>query len=117
MTRQLAAGLVYVWLVSLPFLAFARVWTWTDERALWASAQWWASEKLRPMVNLGVFDRSPEHFERAIRTYAAGSRPKNVEWAGCALAVENLARVLAERGRYEESIKWSGYRCDGPLSW
>lgn len=109
MRRSTAAGLVYLWLVSLPLVAYARVQTWTSEEALWSAAAWWAPEKLRPWVQLG-------DYERAIRIWATGTRP-GLERVGCRIAVENLSRVLVVQGRFQESEQWSSYRCDGPLSW
>ena len=110
MLHRLGAGLVLIWLASLPILTGLRVPIWQDERALWQEATERSPLKPRPWVNLGQQSHvigDSESAEQAYRTAqrlaANPRRPVREQQTGWAVATVNLALLLAQRGEIQNA--------------
>lgn len=117
MKTTLGAGLIVLWCVSLPLLACLRVQTWGDEASLWASASFFAPQKLRPEAELGRvaalhgdLEGAVDHYRTVIAYWEYGGRPSH-ERVGCAIAAQNLATLYQRMEQPAQAAAWGAYAC------
>lgn len=119
MIKHWRAGLLILWVVSLPILSALRVENWSDERSLWESAAFFAPYKLRPEMQAALAAAEQGDEDRAIQGYLTAialwerGRPPH-ERVGCEIAARNLSTLYARRFQFAAADQWGSYRCDWP---